>query len=200
MAETVDIMPKSPELEFEPEQILERSQNLFGFMNACIDSMDASVVQTIVGSLVKLGEMADELNRPEILDLLRDVQKVSNSLRSLLAEVNKLHESGTIAALLELGGIIQAVKDSSTSEVIIGGLAQVVDILAMLDRIKALGGDKLVMGMLEAMHEAVEENKGKEPEEMFSLLQQLNEDTGVKQGLGVLIAFMRKFILLLNPA
>jgi len=200
MAETVDIMPKSPELEFEPEQILERSQNLFGFMNACIDSMDASVVQTIVGSLVKLGEMADELNRPEILDLLRDVQKVSNSLRSLLAEVNKLHESGTIAALLELGGIIQAVKDSSTSEVIIGGLAQVVDILAMLDRIKALGGDKLVMGMLEAMHEAVEENKGKKPEEMFSLLQQLNEDTGVKQGLGVLIAFMRKFILLLNPA
>lgn len=151
MAETVEIMPKSPELEFEPEQILERSQNLFGFMNACIDSMDASVVQTIVGSLVKLGEMADELNRPEILGLLRDVQKVSNSLRSLLAEVNKLHESGTIAALLELGGIIQAVKDSSTSEVIIGGLAQVVDILAMLDRIKALGGDKLVIGMLEAI-------------------------------------------------
>lgn len=200
MAETVEIMPKSPELEFEPEQILERSQNLFGFMNACIDSMDASVVQTIVGSIVKLGEMADELNRPEILELLRDVQKVSNSLRSLLAEVNKLHESGTIAALLELGGIIQAVKDSSTSGVIIGGLAQVVDILAMLDRIKALGGDKLVMGMLEAMHEAVEENKGKEPEEMFSLLQQLNEDAQTKQGLGIMIAFMRKFMVRFSTA
>lgn len=199
MAETIEIMPKSPELEFEPEQIIERSQQIFGFMNAGIDSMDASVVQTMVGSLVKLGEVADELNRPELLDLLRDVQKASTSLRSLLAEVSKLHESGTIAALLELGGIIQAVKDSSTSGVIIGGLAQLVDIFSMLDRIKSLGGDQLVMGMLEAMHEAIEENKGKPPVEMLDLLQQLNEDAGIKQGLGVLIAFMRKFIVQFSP-
>ena len=74
MAETIEIMPKSPELEFEPEQIIERSQQIFGLMNAGIDSMDASVVQTMVGSLVKLGEVADELNRPELLERFLNIQ------------------------------------------------------------------------------------------------------------------------------
>lgn len=200
MAENVETMPKSFELGFEPEQVIERSQQLFGLLNAGIDSMDASVVQTMITSLVKIGEVADELNRPEMFELLRDVQKASNSLRSLLAELNKLHESGTISALLELGGIIQAVKDSTTPGVIIGGLAQIVDVLSLLDRIKGLGGDKLILGLLEAMHLAVEENRGKPPEDLYSLLQQINEDTAVNSGLGVLVAFARKFILQLNPA
>ncbi|GAW29266.1 DUF1641 domain-containing protein [Carboxydocella sp. ULO1] len=170
-----------------------KTHQLLGLLNAAIDSMDASVVQNLVSTVVQIGEVADELNTPEMLELLREVQKAGKNLQSLIAEVNKLQESGAFEVLIELVGIVKSVKDSSTAGVVTDILKQVVELVSMLDQVLALGGGELLLGMINSLNEAIEENKNKQPKSMFAIIRQLNSDPDIKKSVNVLVSFLKKF-------
>ncbi|HVJ49078.1 hypothetical protein [Desulfitobacterium sp.] len=170
-----------------------KTGQLLGLINAGIDSMDASVVQNLVSTLVQIGEVADELNTPEMIDLLREVQKGGKNLQSLIAEVNKLQESGAFDVLFELVGMVKSVKDSSTAGVVTDILKQVVELVSMLDQVLALGGGELLLGMMNSLNEAIEENKDKQPKSMFAIIRQLNSDPDIKKSMNVLVSFLKKF-------
>ncbi|AVX21221.1 Uncharacterized conserved protein YjgD, DUF1641 family [Carboxydocella sporoproducens DSM 16521] len=175
-----------------------KTNQLLGLINAAIDSMDASVVQNLVSTVVQIGEVADELNTPEMIELLREVQKAGKNLQSLIAEVNKLQESGAFDVLIELVGIVKSVKDSSTAGVVTDILKQVVELVSMLDQVLALGGGKLLLGMINSLNEAIEENKNKQPKSMFAIIRQLNSDPDIKKSVNVLVSFLKKFSAHLN--
>lgn len=175
-----------------------KTNQLLGLINAAIDSMDASVVQNLVSTVVQIGEVADELNTPEMIELLREVQKAGKNLQSLIAEVNKLQESGAFEVLIELVGIVKSVKDSSTAGVVTDILKQVVELVSMLDQVLALGGGELLLGMINSLNEAIEENKNKQPKSMFAIIRQLNSDPDIKKSVNVLVSFLKKFSAHLN--
>lgn len=175
-----------------------KTNQLLGLINAAIDSMDASVVQNLVSTVVQIGEVADELNTPEMLELLREVQKAGKNLQSLIAEVNKLQESGAFEVLIGLVGIVKSVKDSSTAGVVTDILKQVVELVSMLDQVLALGGGELLLGMINSLNEAIEENKNKQPKSMFAIIRQLNSDPDIKKSVNVLVSFLKKFSAHLN--
>ncbi|AVX31653.1 Uncharacterized conserved protein YjgD, DUF1641 family [Carboxydocella thermautotrophica] len=175
-----------------------KTNQLLGLINAAIDSMDASVVQNLVSTVVQIGEVADELNTPEMIELLREVQKAGKNLQSLIAEVNKLQESGAFDVLIELVGIVKSVKDSSTAGVVTDILKQVVELVSMLDQVLALGGGELLLGMINSLNEAIEENKNKQPKSMFAIIRQLNSDPDIKKSVNVLVSFLKKFSAHLN--
>ncbi|GAW32043.1 DUF1641 domain-containing protein [Carboxydocella sp. JDF658] len=175
-----------------------KTHQLLGLLNAAIDSMDASVVQNLVSTVVQIGEVADELNTPEMLELLREVQKAGKNLQSLIAEVNKLQESGAFEVLIELVGIVKSVKDSSTAGVVTDILKQVVELVSMLYQVLALGGGELLLGMINSLNEAIEENKNKQPKSMFAIIRQLNSDPDIKKSVNVLVSFLKKFSAHLN--
>ncbi|CEP67085.1 Protein of unknown function DUF1641 [Moorella glycerini] len=174
----------------EPE-LSERSREILGLISAGIDSLEPSVIQNMVANLVRLGEVVDEFNRPEMLDLFREVAQTSSNLRSLIAELRELQETGTMTALLEFGRMIQAIKDSLTAGVVTGILQQAVNAVSMLDQMQTLQGDRLVTGMIAAMQEAVRENKDKSPQGVLSLLRQLNNPEA-RKGLGIFASFLQK--------
>ncbi|WP_258360206.1 DUF1641 domain-containing protein [Moorella sulfitireducens] len=174
----------------EPE-LPGRSQEILDLISAGMDSLEPPVVQNMVGNLVRLGEMADELNRPEMLELIREVARAGNNLSSLIAEIRDLQETGTMTTLLELGRTVQAIKDSLNAGVVTGVLQQLVDLMAMLDRIQMLRGDRLVTGMVAALQEAVSENKGQSPQSVLSLLRQLNSPEA-RKALGIFASFLQK--------
>ncbi|KYH31862.1 DUF1641 domain-containing protein [Neomoorella mulderi] len=174
----------------EPE-LPGRSREILDLISAGIDSLEPPVIQNMVTNLVRLGEMADEFNRPEMLDLFREVARAGSNLRSLIAEIRELQETGTMTTLLELGRMAQAMKDSLTAGVVTGILQQAVNALSMLDRIQMLQGDRLVTGMMAAMQEAIRENKDKSPQSVLSLLRQLNNPEA-RKGLGIFASFLQK--------
>ncbi|WP_406677873.1 DUF1641 domain-containing protein [Moorella sp. ACPs] len=174
----------------EPE-LPERSREILGLISAGMDSLEPSVVQNIAANLARLGEVVDEFNRPEMLELFREVARAGSNLRSLVAEIRELQETGTMTTLLELGRMAQAMKDSLTAGVVTGILQQAVNALSMLDRIQMLQGDRLVTGMIAAMQEAIKENKDKSPQSVLSLLRQLNKPEA-RKGLSIFASFLQK--------
>ncbi|QGP92414.1 hypothetical protein MGLY_17950 [Neomoorella glycerini] len=174
----------------EPE-LPGRAREILDLVSAGMDSLEPPVIQNMVANLVRLGEMADEFNRPEMLELFREVARAGSNLRGLIAEIRELQETGTMTTLLELGRMVQAMKDSLTAGVVTGVLQQIVDAVAMMDQIQMLQGDRLVMGMIVAMQEAVKENKDKSPQGVLSLLRQLN-DPEARKGLGIFTSFLQK--------
>ncbi|WP_338824918.1 hypothetical protein MHOCP_04770 [Moorella humiferrea] len=182
--------------KLEPE-LPDSSRKILDLLSAGMDSLEPSVIQNLVGNLVRLGEIADEFSRPEMQALLREVAGAGSSLRGLIAEIKELQETGTMDALLELGSTLQAMKDSLTPGVVAGVLRQLVNALAMLDRIQAFRGDRLVEGMVAALQEAVSENKDKSPQGLLSLLRQINSPEARKV-LGIFTSFLQKLPAHLN--
>ncbi|MGI6285345.1 DUF1641 domain-containing protein [Neomoorella humiferrea] len=182
--------------KLEPE-LPDRSRKILDLLSAGMDSLEPSVIQNLVGNLVRLGEIADEFSRPEMQALLREVAGAGSSLRGLIAEIKELQETGTMDALLELGSTLQAMKDSLTPGVVAGVLRQLVNALAMLDRIQTFRGDRLVEGMVAALQEAVGENKDKSPQGLLSILRQLNNPEA-RKGLGIFASFLQKLPAHLN--
>lgn len=174
----------------EPE-LADRYQEISGLISAGIDSLEPPVIQNMVANLVRLGEVVDEFNRPEMLDLFREAAQTSSNLRSLIAEIRELQQSGTLTVLLELGRMTQAMKDSLTGGVVTGILQQIVKAVSVLDQMQALQGDRLVTGIIAAMQEAVQEDKDKSPQGVLSLLRQLNAPEA-RRGLGVFVSFLQK--------
>ncbi|MDK2895230.1 MAG: hypothetical protein PWQ98_1357 [Moorella sp. (in: firmicutes)] len=174
----------------EPE-LSGRSREVLDLISAGMDSLEPPVIQNMVGNLVRLGEMADEFNRPEMLELLREVARAGSNLRSLIAEIRDLQETGAMTTLLELGRMVQAMKDSLTAGVVTGALQQIVNTVFMMDQIQTLKGDRLMTGMIAAMQEAVQENKDKSPQGVLSLLRQLNNPEA-RKGLSIFASFLQK--------
>lgn len=182
--------------KLEPE-LPDRSREILDLLSAGMDSLEPSVIQNLVGNLVRLGEIADEFSRPEMRALLREVAGAGSSLKGLIVELKELQETGTINALVELGSTLQAMKDSLTPGVVVGVLQQVVNALALLDRIQTLRGDRLLEGIVAALQEAVGENKDKSPRGLLSILRQLNNPEA-RKGLSIFASFLQKLPAYLN--
>jgi len=144
--------------------------------------------------------VAYNLNHSETSELLQELEKVNNNLKTLLQQLNRWQETGTLDTLIKLGVVIQAAKDSLTPGVISSVLSQVVNTVSLLDRIQSLGGDQLIASTIQALEEAIQENKNQPPKSLWSLLRLLNQDPQVKKSLGIFVSFLQKFSANLNFA
>lgn len=171
-------------------------EKLEGLLDAAIDSATPSVVQRVAATGAQLMEIADILNTPETLELLREVAGISRSLTELLKELEKIQASGVLSTLFELSGLIKTAKDSMTASVATGTLATGVRAFAVVDEMVQLEGDKFLSAFLRAAYEskAAIEAEGFPRDKPVTLrdLAHLLKDREIRKSIWLLLKVMQK--------
>jgi len=138
------------------------------------------------------------LNHPETSKLIQELQKLNNNLENLQKELDRLQATGLVDTLINLGMVVQAAKDSLTPGMISNILSQSVHVLSLLDHLQSLSFSQLITATVQAFEEAVQENKGKPPRNLWTLLRVLKKDPQVKKSVEILVSFLQKFSAHLN--
>lgn len=170
-----------------------RLEQVPGFLDVAAGSLTPDMVTDLAEKAVKAVEMLDDLLQPEVLSLIQKLPDLSAVLDRMLTYVQKMENSGTLAALVELADFVAIAKSSMTEPMISDTMERAIAGLEWVDDLAQKGVPDLAGRMVAALDEAQEDAGKLEKPLGFFQMAGMMKDPDVRRGLTLLLLFLKKW-------
>lgn len=157
-----------------------RIEEAAGLLTAGLDSMTPAIAQRLATTIAQMAELIDVINNDEMKNLMAGTAKAAESLERSIGTIKMLEESGTLATLVEIGDLANAITQSLTTSLVVRSLSPVLSL--------AEAGDQLLEEVRESAHESAKETRKLS---IIALLREL-QDPQVQKSLKFMLALARR--------
>ena len=158
---------------------------------AVLQSLTPEMVAELTAKLVSALELVDEILKPEVQSLIRQLSDAGESLSRVLIEMERLEESGALKNLAEISELLSRMRSSLTGPMVADMAEKGVKIIESADILAQLNAPERVKDMLAAFESARKERREADgPLSLFQMLRALSEPE-VREGISLFLAFAK---------
>ena len=161
-------------------------------LQALTDAVTPEGVQAIVKFVSSLGEMADAINNPDVLSLLKAVGEHAAQLTRIVSRVAIMEETGQIERVVQILSLVASAQDAMTPEIIAGLIRTVTVVGEIGDRVLQTGLIEKVPDVLDEVQQVLDQPPRASGGPVRRVMTAMR-DKDTRAGLEVVLELLRRF-------